>query len=119
MREGIFGWSLPPGVTSSMLPGNSSYDEQCTQCGNHLDNCVCPECSECGDVGNPDCYDPSHKYYHGMKLNDEQIDGLVLAQERLYWLLEAERMVEDTYFQDYEESAENISYREWRENQDR
>lgn len=28
MRSGIFGWSLPPGVTTSMLPGNSPADEE-------------------------------------------------------------------------------------------
>jgi hypothetical protein len=33
-----------------------------------VDNgCVCPECPECNEIGNPDCYKE-----HGMVLSDEQ-----------------------------------------------
>ena len=52
---GIFGWSLPPGVTT--LPGEEEYP--CEVCGEFPDNCICPECPVCSDAGNPSCY-PMH-----------------------------------------------------------
>jgi hypothetical protein len=63
---GIFGWDLPPGVTTSMLPGNQiAY---CDVCGKIDDACVCPECSTCSSIGDPVCYKE-----HGLKLNREQV----------------------------------------------
>ena len=62
-----FGWSLPPGCGT--LPGEE--DLPCQVCGNFEDKCICPECHECGTVGDPDCYD-----HHGMERTQEQIDSL-------------------------------------------
>ena len=50
---GIFGWSLPPGV--STLPGDET--EYCAVCGkNAEDECECPECPICHEIGNKECY---------------------------------------------------------------
>ena len=60
---GIFGWSYPPGCS-----GPPEYDEEpCEICGEHIDNCTCPECPECGSVGDPRCY-----IEHGMRRTEEQ-----------------------------------------------
>lgn len=64
---GIFGWSLPPGCGS--LPGEEDPGP-CQVCGKDEDHCICPECPECGTVGDPKCYEN-----HGMIRTIEQIDG--------------------------------------------
>jgi hypothetical protein len=71
---GIFGWSLPPGC--STLPGEEQ-DGPCDVCGKELDDCICPECGECGDIGNPTCY-----VEHGLFKSQEQIDSLAEAEAR-------------------------------------
>ena len=53
MRSGIFGWSLPPGV--SRLPGEES-DPPCEVCCKAVEDCICPECPRCGTAGEPRCY---------------------------------------------------------------
>ena len=60
---GIFGWSYPPGCNS--VPDDE--DVTCEICGEWEEDCICPECLECGDVGNPDCY-----LLHGMRRTEEQ-----------------------------------------------
>ena len=67
---GTFGSSYPPGCNGT------PYDDpiRCEVCGG-LDTingkgenqCVCPECKVCGEVGNPDCYKE-----HEMELTEEQ-----------------------------------------------
>jgi len=56
----IFGWSLPPGCGE--LPGEGP--DYCQVCGKEVDvktdPCTCPECPECGTVGDPDCYTSGH-----------------------------------------------------------
>jgi len=59
----IFGSSYPPGCSGT--PYDNDYP--CEVCGETEDNCICPECPVCGEVGNPDCY-----IEHGMILSDEQ-----------------------------------------------
>src|SRR5215467_14169339 len=55
-RHSPFGWSYPPGAD---LDPNAPYNQEdppCDVCAQHVDNCICPECPVCGDVGNSDCY---------------------------------------------------------------
>lgn len=60
-----FGWSYPPGCS-----GPPEHDESCQVCGAYdVDQCVCPECPECGGVGDPSCYES-----HGMVRTPRQID---------------------------------------------
>jgi predicted amidophosphoribosyltransferase len=62
---GIFGWSYPPGCN-----GPPEDDETCFVCGGQIDTtCLCTECPECGDTGNPDCFTE-----HGMIKTREQIE---------------------------------------------
>lgn len=59
---GKFGWSYPPGCSGT------PDDEPCfchVCC--LVDDCICPECPECGAQGDPKCYAE-----HGMTMNDEQ-----------------------------------------------
>lgn len=37
MRKNPFGWDLPPGVTESMLPGNTGYDDAFDEAVERLD----------------------------------------------------------------------------------
>lgn len=47
----VFGWSLPPGCSST------PYEDEgpCIICGKFPENCECPECDVCGEIGNPEC----------------------------------------------------------------
>jgi hypothetical protein len=90
---GIFGWSLPPGC--STLPVEEP-DGPCDVCGKEIDDCICPECPECGDIGNPACY-----IEHGMVKTQEQIASLAEAEAR--W--EAANKADAEYWDNYEKSA--------------
>lgn len=37
----------------------------CQVCGKHPDDCKCPECKTCGEVGNPSCYEQ-----HGLERDE-------------------------------------------------
>lgn len=69
---GIFGWSYPPGCSCTPFDG----PDYCEVCENLVDDCICPECKVCEEVGNPSCYDEKSKHYHGMILNDEQKEAI-------------------------------------------
>lgn len=47
-------------------------EENCQMCGHNPGSCVCEECTECGQVGDPECY-----VKHGMVETDEQIQGRI------------------------------------------
>lgn len=64
----IFGWSLPPGVTNSMIERAYGGEGPCDVCGKVLDDCICPECPVCTSAGDPQCYEQ-----HGMDRTCEQI----------------------------------------------
>lgn len=68
MSRSMFGWDYPPGVNS--VPGDED-EGPCEVCGNDVDNCICPECPECGTYGDPGCY-----LNHGLELTLEQVKGL-------------------------------------------
>jgi len=85
MKPGIFGWSYPPGVTS--VPGD--YDEPCEVCGGMPDDdCICPECPECGAYGDPFCYEN-----HGMIKTQMQKDYLAVKEKE--WEEAARAMEKD------------------------
>lgn len=42
----------------------------CACCGRDPTDCICPECTACGVVGDSDCYSA-----HGMVFNQAQIEG--------------------------------------------
>lgn len=69
MGHSIFGWSYPPGCNGPPDP-----EHPCGVCGKVIDNCICPECSECGSQGDPKCYES-----HGLVRSTEQIDSKVEA----------------------------------------
>lgn len=73
---GIFGWSLPPGVSMNDIDPSEG---PCQVCGHSVDDCICPECPHCGEHGNPYCYDG-----HGLVRTQAQIDGYnaTIAHER-------------------------------------
>jgi len=51
-----------------------TYYEQeegpCQCCGRPVDDCICPECEQCGGVGDPKCYEE-----HGLVLSEQQLQG--------------------------------------------
>lgn len=53
------GWDLPPGVTSRMIDEAAGVDEPCECCGKSVDECICEECPNCHETGNPECYEGS------------------------------------------------------------
>lgn len=59
-----FGWSYPPGCSGTPFDG----DFPCEICGGWPDkDCICPECPECGAIGDPYCYQE-----HGLLRSEEQ-----------------------------------------------
>jgi hypothetical protein len=68
---GIFGWNYPPGCNGP--PGDEAGP--CAICGKHEHICICPECPQCGSVGDPACYKS-----HGMMKSPEQIESLAQAE---------------------------------------
>lgn len=78
---GIFGWSLPPGVTHRMIDEAMGCEGLCEVCGNNVDECICPECPRCGVFGEPECYNKDGPHYHGLTRTIDQDWGLALAEE--------------------------------------
>lgn len=83
MSRSVFGWDLPPGVTNKMIDEAYGQEGPCPVCCKSVDLCLCPECTTCGEQGNPRCYKD-----HGLKLNKEQAVArqearLVVIRERL------------------------------------
>lgn len=75
---GIFGWSYPPGAANDPNAPWNQQDEPCEVCGEFPDNCICPECPVCTEIGNKDCYE-----HHGLVRTQEQIDSL--AKKEAEW----------------------------------
>jgi hypothetical protein len=75
---GAFGWSYPPGCSGT--PADEEF--ACAVCGGFdidprharpgVFACICGECSECGQVGCPDCYKKVEDGGHGLVLLDSQ-----------------------------------------------
>lgn len=73
---GIFGWSYPAGAANDPnAPYNQNDDGPCEVCGKVIDDCICPECTVCGEKGQPTCYVNSANN-HGMERTKAQIDSL-------------------------------------------
>jgi hypothetical protein len=108
---GIFGWSYPPGCNS--VPGDEEYS--CSVCGGQdidprhanperkVYACICLECPECGEVGNPNCYKPTAEGGHGLILSETQ-------KTQAAAVLEAQRLFDEALAREY--SPEQIKQRE-------
>lgn len=70
-----FGWSYPPGAANDPAAPFNQSDPPCECCGNAVDDCICPECPRCQEVGNPACYKD-----HGLSYNAEQLAGQASVQ---------------------------------------
>ena len=80
----VFGWSLPPGCGT--LPGEED-DGPCLVCGKPIDECICAECPECEEQGNPECYKS-----HGMVMTDEQKESMAATEAS--WMKQAQAEAE-------------------------
>jgi len=65
---GVFGWSLPAGVSARDIDRAYGEEGPCDLCGVDVDSCECPECPTCGMTGDTLCFKK-----HGMTLTAEQI----------------------------------------------
>lgn len=91
---GKFGWSLPPGCSFSDLPGNEPVGP-CECCGRDAEvwgepgGCICPECPQCGAVGDPECYAHHNLRYSVRQVvsrdNRIELDRLAIIAEQRYW----------------------------------
>lgn len=109
---GIFGWSLPPGVSHRMIDEAMGVDQPCECCGKMVDDCICPECPKCGEYGNPDCYTPLDNFKapkgHGMEYTDEQLAGQAELEEHY----KAERERDDAMYEEYKKDEEYFGKKE-------
>jgi hypothetical protein len=71
----IFGWSYPPGAASDPYAPYNQEEGPCDVCGNFVDDCICPECPECGSHGDEWCYER-----HGLVRCRAQIESLAKAR---------------------------------------
>jgi hypothetical protein len=90
---GKFGWSYPPGCKGP------PYDDEhpCEVCGKMPEDCICPECPECGAQGDPECYGK-----HGLVKTQEQVDSL----RELEKAIEEEQVAEARYFEALEKERD-------------
>jgi hypothetical protein len=68
----IFGWSYPPGAENDPNAPWNQVEGPCAVCGNVVDDCICPTCPTCTMQGDPSCYDPKHRLFHGLVRTEEQ-----------------------------------------------
>lgn len=68
MSRGMFGWSYPPGAENDPNAPWNQEEPPCEVCGKDVDDCICPECKTCGEVGALRCYKD-----HGMRRSAEQV----------------------------------------------
>jgi len=105
MRNSIFGWSLPPGVSNRIIDEAYGVEGPCEMCGgdpeSHIkaNQCICPECPECGGFGDPSCYGQGHLPYN-------MAQYMQLKELEQQWEEEA-RGEADGMYEDYKE-AESI-----------
>jgi hypothetical protein len=133
-----FGWSLPPGCTQRMIDDAFGHEEPCEVCGKMPDDCICPECVCCGEIGRLFCYDelppvirPTRpgevsddpRISHGMVRTPEQIASKAAADKLLEEWLDEERRQADAYVAEmemeramFDRAAEGIfqTHRCWR-----
>lgn len=89
---GKFGWSLPPGVSHRMIDEAYGVEGPCECCGKMVDDCICEECPQCSEYGDPHCYKE-----HGMEYSAEQLAG----QAELDQHYKEEREHEDAMYREY------------------
>jgi hypothetical protein len=87
----VFGWSLPPGVTSRMIDEAAGVDQPCGVCAMDPADCCCPECPKCGEQGNPACYTINGDARHSLTLNKEQ----ALSRQRAVIAVAKQRVVDE------------------------
>lgn len=89
MPRNIFGWSLPPGVSTRDI---DPPEAPCSVCGEFEDSCICPECPICHSFGDPLCYRKPDG--HGLTASEEQRFSLACREreweqwnreEALFW----------------------------------
>jgi hypothetical protein len=75
-------------------------DRPCEVCGaRDLDECVCPQCPICKEVGDPGCYATTENGGHGMETTEEQRHGAAMQSEQ-------ERLTDDARARFEQEAAE-------------
>jgi hypothetical protein len=89
----IFGWDLPPGCTHRMIEAQCE-EGPCDVCGKFPDDCICPECPQCQEIGYIRCYRE-----HGLVITVDQIKG---QRERML-----EEMVENDRWEAYANEIES------------
>src|SRR5688572_2614998 len=99
------GFNLPPGCSVSDIPGNQPVGP-CECCGREIEGCgvggcICPECPECGWVGDPACYPK-----HGLRYTVQQVVGRDNTAE----LIRLSIIAEQKFWQNYEEEIEEWAF---------
>lgn len=116
MREGIFGWSYPPGAANDPnAPYNQTDEGPCDVCGQNIyGDCICQDCPVCGATGDPACYDDTVNKefmdgeWHVVEAS-EPSHGMIRSFAQVALRLEAERLWEEDI------KAENKYYEELEE----
>jgi hypothetical protein len=66
-----------PGAVKDLFAPYKQVDGPCAVCGK-IDDCICPDCPECGARGAPRCYEQ-----HGLVRSEYQIQSLAKRRNRL------------------------------------
>lgn len=72
--SGVFGYgsNYPPGAAGDPNAPWNQVEGPCDVCGKNVDDCICPECPVCGEIGRVNCYEDFSETNHGLKMNQEQ-----------------------------------------------
>lgn len=77
-----FGWSYPPGAASDPYAPYNQSEAPCAICGEFEDACICPECTQCGAIGDPKCYEYDHHVQPMIRSSEQEYS---LAWNEAHW----------------------------------
>jgi hypothetical protein len=75
MSRSVFGWDLPPGCTQRHIDEACGSDAPCECCGHDPNDCICPECPTCKQIGDPACYKDGWHGDNVLKYSKQQLIG--------------------------------------------
>lgn len=77
------GFNLPPGCTNVDIDRAAGVGVVCECCGRDVDDCICPECPQCKEAGNPYCYQEGYLQYTREQLIGKAKVKIACLEEQL------------------------------------
>lgn len=84
-----FGWSYPAGCSGTPF---DEPDPPCCICGRDVDDCICPECQECGETGRLKCYETGGCSGNGPRMVRSAVQIASLREAEARWAADAKAL---------------------------